>query len=158
MDISLKHASLLIKDATSSSTGTTIRFGDGNFTWTNAKQYDYILERGKLDTVREGDDVPCNVSFDGRWEHWTGDDPESILTNNYGAGTHESVATDPCEPYACTLELEVAQTCGEAKTGSKWTFKDFRYESVAFDVSAGTISVSGQCNILAPTKAAVTGA
>ena len=126
-----------------------VKFKDGNFQWTDAKAYEYVLSRGRLDTVREGDESPCNISFDGMFEYYTGaNDLETVLMNPSGDLT--GTQTDPCEPYAVTLVLTLTPKCAASKM--TYTFIDFRAESCAFDVSAGTISVSGNANILTPTK------
>lgn len=46
-----------------------IEFGDGDFQWTVAKQFEYNLDRGRLDSVRLGDEVPMDISFEGKFNY-----------------------------------------------------------------------------------------
>ena len=46
-----------------------IKIGDGNLTYTEHRDYQYLLDRGWLDTVREPKDVPMDVKLDAVYEH-----------------------------------------------------------------------------------------
>ena len=46
-----------------------IKVGDGNITYTENRTYEYMLDRGDLDTVREGDQVPLDVRLECTYEH-----------------------------------------------------------------------------------------
>ena len=46
-----------------------IKIGDGNLTYTEHRDYTYLLDRGWLDTVREPKDVPMDVKLDAVYEH-----------------------------------------------------------------------------------------
>ena len=136
-----------------------VTIGDGNLTYSEAKAYDYELDRGNLDTVREGDDQPLDVSLEFVYDFVTTGTGETItpvdaLKQKGAAAEWVSSATDPCEPYAVDMEVEYLVPCGSAGTEDEVTiFPDFRYEGLDFDLSEATISVSGRCNA---TEASVT--
>ena len=46
-----------------------IKIGDGNLTYTEHRDYPYLLDRGWLDTVREPKEVPMDVKVDAVYEH-----------------------------------------------------------------------------------------
>ena len=46
-----------------------IKLGDGNLTYTEHRDYQYLLDRGWLDTVREPKEVPMDVKVDAVYEH-----------------------------------------------------------------------------------------
>ena len=48
-----------------------IKIGEGNCTYDEKKEYKYDLERGNLDAVREGNEVPVEMKFECVYEHIT---------------------------------------------------------------------------------------
>jgi hypothetical protein len=137
-----------------------VKIGEGNLSYTRARTIEYVLDRGNLDEVREGDQVPLDVSFDFQWEYISGLPASAIptieeaLANEGEASTWVSSdqgAGAACRPYAVDIEityLPTPSTCGDQEI---ITFTHFRYESLDHDLRAGTVSVSGKCNILKPT-------
>lgn len=133
-----------------------ITIGEGNLTWTETKEYEYLRDRGDLDTVKEGDEQPLEVSLEFVYEHVTSGTGEAVtpvdaLKRINGAAEWVSSATDPCEPYALDIEILHCVPCG-ADEDERVTFPDFRYESLEYDLSAATIAVSGRCNASDPTS------
>lgn len=127
-----------------------IKIGTGNLTYDEKRIMDYTLNRGNLDTVREGDQVPMDLKFDFIWEFLTassGNDPtiEDVLKNRGEAATWVTSSSDPCEPYAIDIEVEHVPPCGGQQVEAI-RFPDFRQESVAHDLKAGTVAVTGKCN------------
>lgn len=157
MKISLKNATLKIKDGTAvTPKEVTVKIGDGNMTWEEKRNMEYILDRGVLASVREGDDVPVDVRFDFWWEELrssTGDTtptPYEALKKYGAASAWVSTSADPCEPYAVDLEFTYSPPCGSAED-QVVLFSDFRYESLSCDPKAGTVACTGKANITAPT-------
>lgn len=132
-----------------------IKVGDGNLTYTAANNYEYDLDRGTLSTVREGDDIPLEVSLDMVYEFVTTGTGEAItpidaLTRKGGAVEWTSTSTDVCEPYAVDIEVDHLPPCAGVQREIT-LFPDFRSDSREFDLSAATISVQGRCNATEPT-------
>lgn len=129
-----------------------IKIGDGNVTYTEAKEYTYELDRGRLDTVREGDDQPLAVNLQFMYEFVrTGTNlvitPSDALKGIGGAVDWVSASVDPCEPYAVDIIIEHVPACaGAAAQPETTTFPKFRHDSLAFDLSAASIAVQGRCN------------
>lgn len=149
--IDLKDATILLQDGNGAR--VTVTIGEGNLQYTVARNIEYRLNRGLLDEVREGDEIPMDVSFDAVWEEITGGSVTDIIK---GEGSYVSSDSDACRPYACDVILSYDPSCGGEASGSL-TFADFRYESLQFDVRAGTISCSGKCNSKAPLEGDVGG-
>ena len=131
-----------------------IKIGDGNVTYTEHKEYQYLLERGDLDTVREGNEVPMDVKLDCVYEHITTGTAETISPMDAikGVGSASewvSSATDKCEPYAVDLEVEHEANCGTAQDETT-LFPDFRPDTKEVNFKDATISVSGKCNATEP--------
>ena len=133
-----------------------VKIGDGNITYTENKEYEYELDRGILDTVREGDEQPLDVTIDFVYEFVTTGTGEAItpvdaLKQQNGAAEFTSSSADACEPYAVDIEVEHDPgACGGAQKEIT-IFPDFRHDSLEFDFDEATISVTGRCNATGPT-------
>lgn len=146
------------------SSSLSIHVGNGNLSWTEKRNVEYVRDRGLLDTVRRGDDDPMEVRFNATYVMLTQDvtngatEPISIrdaLTASGAASSWASSSLDPCEPYAVNLRLTYDPICPGIKN-EVVLFPDFRYETLECDVKAGTISVTGKCNAKVPTITRVT--
>ncbi len=134
-----------------------IKIGEGNCTYTEKKEYKYDLERGNLDAVREGNEVPVDMKFECVYEHittGTGEQlcPMDALKGEYGAAEWVTSGPDPCEPHAVEVTITYTPPCS-GQDIEITSFPDFRVESRAIDYSKAMISVAGKCNI---TQAVVT--
>lgn len=139
-----------------------VKVGDGNLTYTEAKEYTYELDRGDLDTVREGDAQPLAVNLQFVYEFVrTGTNniitPVDALKGVGGAASWVSSSADACEPYAVDLIIEHEPECrGVGVQNEITTFPDFRHDQLQFDLSAASIAVTGRCNVTEATIQRVT--
>jgi len=132
-----------------------IKIGDGNVTYTESSEFEYDLDRGVLDSVRSGDQVPMDVSLDFVYEYittYTGESisPMDALKQIGGASEWRSSSSDPCEPYAVDVEVVHTPICTTQAIEST-VFPDFRSESREPDLGEAAISVTGRCNATQPT-------
>jgi hypothetical protein len=130
-----------------------VTIGDGNLTYTENKEYEYELDRGVLDTVRQGDDQPMEVTLDFVYDFVTTGTGEAItpvdaLKGTGGAAEFTSTSSDLCEPYAVDIELDNNPSCLLKRELT--VFPDFRYDSLEFDLDEATISSTGRCNATEP--------
>jgi hypothetical protein len=114
-----------------------------------------MLDRGDLDTVREGDEKPVDVSLEFVYEFVTTGTSETItpidaLKQQNAADEWITSSTDACEPYSVDLEIEHNPPCGSSQTETT-LLPDFRYEKLEFSLKDATISVTGKCNVSAAT-------
>lgn len=137
-----------------------VKVGDGNVTYTESVEREYVLDRGVLDGVRDGDDQPLSVSLTFVFEHvrtGTGETITPIDAIKGINGASEWISSDQvdnCNPYAVDLVIEHVPACsGQSVETETIVFEDFRYDQLQFDLSAGSISVTGRCN---RTEAVVT--
>lgn len=131
-----------------------IKVGDGNVTYTEHKEYDYMLDRGNLDSVREGNEVPMDVKMECVYEHITTGTSEAIapidaLKAKNGAAEWVGSASDLCEPYSVDMVIQHDVPCGTTQDEDT-TFPDFRYETLEVNLKDATISVTGKCNAVEP--------
>ena len=153
--IDLKNATIYLKDGGvgSAQQSLEVKIGEGTLTYDERKNIEYVRDRSLLDTVKEGDEEPIDVRFDFTWEFL-----QAVSTTAAGTPTVEdalkqrgeasgwvSSSADPCEPYAVDVVVEYIPPCG-GELDEIITLPDFRYTSLAHDLSAGTVAVTGQCN------------
>jgi len=132
-----------------------IQVGEGNLTWTEAKEYEYLRERGDLDTVKEADEQPVEMSLEFVYEYIKTQSGQTItavdaLKRTGEASEWVSSSADLCEPYCVDMLVKHCVPCGTDEDEDV-LFTDFRYESLDFDTGEATIAVSGRCNVSEPT-------
>ena len=132
-----------------------VRIGEGNLSYTENREYQYLLDRGELDTVREGNDQPLEVKLEFVYEFVTTGTNEDIspvdAIKRIGAADEwVSSSADACEPYAIDVVVEHVPPCGGFQTETT-TLADFRYEALEYNLNDATIAVSGRCNITSAT-------
>lgn len=129
----------------------SIKVGDGNLQFTENREFIYDLDRGLLDTVREGNQVPLDVSLDFVWEFLTAISGATtptisdVLHHRGAAAAWESSSDDPCEPFALDIEIEHVPACGSAET-ELITLPDFRWEALPHSMTDAQVSMTGRCN------------
>ena len=131
-----------------------MKMGEGDVKWSEANAYKYLLDRGQLDSVITGDDVPMDVSLGGTFENIKSAGAEDVtpveaLKGTGRAATWVSTSEDPCEPYCVDIVVENVPPCGVLGT-TEYIFPDFRCEKRDFDIKASTVAFSGKCNALEP--------
>ena len=148
--IDLKDAVLTIQDG--GAEYIEVKIGAGNLTYSEKVTREYTLDRGLLDEVRDGDEVPMDIRFDFVWEYIkdssSGATPtvEDALKRIGAAADWVSTDADACRPYAVDLVITYTptpSTCGDKEI---ITLSDFRYESLDHDLRAGTVAVTGKSN------------
>lgn len=133
------------------------KVGEGNLTYDEKRTIEYKKDRGKLDTVREGDEEPIDVRLDIQWE-WlssAGSDiyptPEEVLKKEGLASDWMSSSEDQCEPYAVNIVVVYDPECADVDAEVIY-LDDYRWESINHDLKAGTIATSGKCNVTRARK------
>jgi hypothetical protein len=144
-------------DAVITFTGRTVeaKIGDGNFQYTENTENEYLDDRGMLDTVREGKQVPMDVNMDFVWDFITGytdsGNPtfEDAIKNRGEAADWISSSNDPCEKYAVDLEVDHIPPCANEQ-GERFIFPDFRKDKLTHDMGKSQVNATGRCNAVEP--------
>ncbi len=127
-----------------------IKLGEGTLTYSEKRGVTYIINRGKIYTVKLADDAPVDIAFQFIWEFLraaSGDAPtvEEALRKINAAANWISSSPDPCEPYSVDIIICNLPPCpGQAEV---ITLNYFRHEDLNHDLKAGTVSVTGKANI-----------
>jgi hypothetical protein len=158
--IDLKNCTVTFKDGAGTPEEVEAVILEGNLQWSEKQTIEYHLDRGLLASaaIRKGDQVPCEVRFQFMLDYVTVKSTDDTLTlteivkgTSNGTTTPTSTATDACEPYACDIVVEnepSPTTCGDKEI---ITFSDFRWDSLDYDVKAGTVALVGKIPAEAPT-------
>lgn len=160
MIIDLKNCVITIEDGTSPTPKSVeVKMKDGTLSWTETYNREYILEKGVLDTVRNGDQAPMDVSIDGMFEYFSSPvgsatpTPQEALKQTGEADDWVSADTgDSCAPYAVNIKVVHTPTCAATDSIETFLFPKFRIESLAGDFKDGSLKFSGKCNVQAPTS------
>lgn len=133
-----------------------MKIGDGTLSYDEKRTVEYKKDRGKLDTVRLGDQEPLEVKMDLRWEFLVSDStdpttssipsPEEVLKQIGAASAWKSSSADPCEPYAVNIYVVYTPLCTGVKKETI-LLKDYRYEGLNHDFKQGMIASTGKCNV-----------
>jgi len=142
------YAQIDIKFAVITITTVEVTIGEGNLTYSEQRTIEYTLDRGLLDEVREGDEVPVDVSFDFTWTEMSGGTIKDAIVGNTGFTSSDA---DTCRPYACDIVVTYTPSPSGCGSATVITLPDFRWESIDHDLRAGTFSISGKCNAKEPT-------
>ncbi len=147
---SLKDATIKLQDGDSNE--VTVKVGEGNLSWSERRNLEYTRDRGLLSAgdVRELDEEPCEVRFDFIWEWVSSVSGTSISEAIKGsAAGWVSTSSDVCEPFALDVVIEM-EGCGSG-IRETITFPDFRYDSLDYDLRAGSVACVGRCKATGPT-------
>lgn len=138
----------------------TVTVGEGNLTYEEKRDMEYVRNKRQIAFVRTGDDQPMEVSMDFVWEFIksdTGQPPtvEEALKKIGNASAWVTSGADICEPYCVDILIEYIPPCLSVKK-EKILLKEYRWESLPHDLKAGTVSTKGKCKVLSPVITRVT--
>lgn len=128
--------------------------GEGNLTYTEKKSREYKKNKGRIYTVRDGDEDPVEVSFSCYWETLkssvTDGEPvsfeEALKKIGQAANWVTSDQADPCAPYAVDIVIINNPPCAD-KENEVIYLEKFRWEELPHSAKDGTIECKGNCNI-----------
>ena len=164
MKVDIKNATIKFKDGTTPVPNELeIKVGEGNITFVERTAREYALDKGRLDTVRNGDEQPVDVSMEFQWE-WlkaaVGNPPTpvDVLHRRGEAAGWLSSSADACEPYCIDIEVLNSADCDDGTPSELILMPDFRFEELSYDLRAGQISMTGKYNVtrVTPTRVTVT--
>lgn len=127
------------------------KVGDGNITYDTERQLEYERDRGQIDAVVEGDDVPVAVNLDLTYEWLTAatgvtiPTPKDVLKKRGAAADWVTAGANPCEPYAINVEIDYKPPCNVEHEIT--IFPEFRVETLSHDLQQSTIAARGRCKV-----------
>lgn len=156
--VDLRHADITIEDGEIVPNSVYLKVGEGTLSYTEARPLKYTTDRGRLDEVMLEKPAPLDVKMDATWtkigapttKHFSDgtkstSTPVADLLQDILKGKTPFVSADPDleRPHAVNIVIKYKTNGGADETTI--TLPLFRYESLAFDLNAGTIAVAGKC-------------
>ena len=133
----------------------TFKIGEGNLTYTVHKDTKFVLDRGDLDFVCEGDQVPMDVAVEASYDHFrTGSGeaitPEDALLRVGSAASWTSTGATGTTMYAVNLVVVYTPPCSGVQLETI-TFPYFFFDSMEFNIKEATLALKVRCNATYPT-------
>jgi hypothetical protein len=131
----------------------SVKIGDGDLKYSESSEYLYDKDRGLLDSVRDGDEVPMEVDLNFLWSTTVSGTGEAITPleaiKQKGAASEWVGTGASCEPYAVDIQVVHTPPCGSAQKET-YVFPAFRSEKRAPDFKSAAVAISGKCNVTEP--------
>lgn len=147
----LKQCTFKLIDGDSPATELEYKIADGGLNFRVRRNITFRRNRGLLEDVLLGDEIPVEVSMDITLEDLkslTTDSeitPYEFLTKRY-AGASLVTVGDACQPYAVDIEiLRTAPCAGE--DDETITLPEFRVDRIDGGLRDATLKVTGRCNV-----------
>lgn len=154
--IDLKDAILTVQDGSTNS--LELHIGEGNLEWTEKRNIEYVLNRGELGFLREGDEAPVEVSFEFIWDFLTSDttdgEPPTMkeaLTQSGPCAGWESSSNDTLQPYTVNIVVNYLPPCPGIDR-EIIIITQFCYEELAHSSKEAKVVVKGKANITKVTS------
>jgi hypothetical protein len=147
--IDLRNTTLRIAEGSGSY--IDVKIGEGELTYSEKRQIDFVKSRGELDTVRENEEVPLEVSLIFIWEHIFAASGEPItvedaLKKRGGAAGWSSTSTDTLAPYCVNILLYYTPPCPGVALETI-LFQQFHWIELAHSLKDATVALKGNCNV-----------
>ena len=131
----------------------SVTIGDGTLSYSEKKPREFVKDKGTINTVRNADEEPVDVSFDFIWDFITSESGASAPTieevlKKTGYALSDGWATtasDVCQPYCVDLEVSNLPECSTV-TNEYTMLEEFYYEGLDHDAKEGSVACGGRCN------------
>ncbi len=154
----LRDGIITIKDGAGSPNTLEIILDTGDLNFTVAQEHIVVLDRGKLDHMRPGDEVAVAFTFSAKFVEWSGRtgsagdvSVKDALKKEGNAAGWES--TTDCDVYSVDLEFKIQNPCpgNESET---LVFADAVCDNVVFAEGDefNTLSFTGKALITSPAS------
>jgi hypothetical protein len=158
----MRDGTIIIRDGSPTPKTLTLTLDEGNMKFTVKTPSFVVMNRGKIDSRKTGDETPTEVSFGAKVQQWsydyinTGLSLYDALRGIGGADAAGWISTDECGPFSVDIEFRMANPCNPSQYESL-LFKKFHAESVSFseNAEANTLEVSGNALVGEPVRAFV---
>jgi|SRR3990167_2966020 len=138
---------------TGTSSKLAIKVGNGTVAFTEHSDHEYVPNQGLIETgfVRDADEEPIDLKIDALFEFIKSDigGGEGLtideFLNQENAGSSLISTGGSSEPYAVDVEVVHDTPC--SVDDEAVAFEDFRVDTTNYDPKAGTLSITGQCNV-----------
>ena len=147
--IDLRNATIRIADG--GVNYIDVKVGEGELNYSEKRQIDFVKSRGELDTVRENEEVPLEVSLVFIWEHIfaaTGEPitVEDALKKRGEAAGWASSSSDTNAPYCVNILIYYTPPCPDVLLETI-LLQQFHWIELAHSLKDATVALKGNCNV-----------
>lgn len=125
--------------------------GEGDVTFSSKKPRIFTLNRGILNSVRNGPQEPMDVTFNAEWHTTkalnsdTSPTLHEVIHQIGHASTWVTTSDDPCSPYCLDVWIANILPCGDVPD-EVICFEQMYFETENGSLSNGSFDISGRCN------------
>jgi hypothetical protein len=133
----LRDGKVIIQDGSPSPKQLEIPIAEGDLAFTQKSPSFVVLNRGRIDSRKQGDETPLDVSFTGKFEQWSGNygstglSPVDVMDGTQKAIDAGWISTDPCGPWAIDVLFQMQNPCNKAEF-EQLTFRKVHFDEIAF--------------------------
>jgi hypothetical protein len=156
--VSLKNATITLKDGSGTPNTLVVKIGEGSMSSTESHPREFKLDRGILSSgyVRDADDEPLQLTVESEWTSLvgsTGDSPTPYeFMKQQGLASAYVTTGDDCDPYCIDITVLLDNSECASSENETLTFSKFYVEQIDFNFDDGTLSFQGRCKTTAPTS------
>lgn len=153
--IDLRNAVIRLFDGSATPNYIDVHIGEGDFSWSEKRQVDFVKSRGQLDTAREGEEVPTEISLVAIWDFITSSSGapitvEDALKRRNGAAAWVSASPDSLAPYCVNFAIIYSPPCPQVQKETI-TFPQCHYIEIAHSIKDATLAIKLSANCTEPT-------
>lgn len=155
----MRDGIIIIRDGSATPKTLTLSLDEGNMKFTVKKPSFTIMNRGKIDSRKTGDESPTDVSFGVKVQQWSYEYVNSglslydALNGTGGAADAGWISADECGPFSVDIEFRMKNPCNPSQY-EVLIFRKYHAESVSFseNAEANTLEVSGNALVGEPER------
>lgn len=116
----LRDAEIWVLDGSPTPKAMILPLTDGDLAFNEKDNEFIIMNRGKIDSRKQGDETVLDLSFTAKFEQWknsygaTGLSPIDVTCGKAPAAAAGWISTDQCGPYAVTIQFRIYDPCNRA--------------------------------------------
>lgn len=155
----MRDGTIIIRDGSPTPKTLTIKIDEGNFNFTIKHPTFVVMNRGKIDSRKDGDETPTELTFGIKVEQFKYDYVDSgisvydALHGGGGAAAAGWISVDECGPFSVDIEFRMKNPCNPAQY-EQLIFRKFHSEQEQFaeNAEANTLQVQGNALVAEPER------
>jgi hypothetical protein len=154
----LRDGTITLRDGSGTPKTLVIPISSGDFSFDINTPSFIVMNRGKIDSRKAGDQQPVDISFSVMFEQWsygsglsTGISVADAFLGIGGASTW--VSTDACGPFSVDIQFDMVDPCTPGKKETL-VFGKFHADKLSFKEGneANSLSITGKALAQLPTR------